>query len=163
MRNLSVLRETLSVLLATVILGQRLDDEVEPEPQAPTVMIEKNRKDQGHHEEQDQHVAVVGPDNQQEKEADHKDHELRRDHVREYRANKEPFLALEKRQAVRAMMPDVKRMGGNRRLPTGRTTQSQTTPQNPLDMFQIYFQSVGHILTPRWSKPEALTDGNHLR
>ena len=126
-------------------------------------MIEKNRKNQSHHEEQNQHVAVVRPDNQQEKEADHKDHELRRDHVREYRAYKKPFLTLKKREAVRAMVPDVKRMGGDCRLPTGRTTQSQTTPQNPLDMFQIYFQSVGHILTPRWSKPKALTEGNHLR
>ena len=100
-------------------------------------MIEKNREDQGHDEEQDQHVAVIGPDNQQEKEADHKNHELRRDHVREDRAHKKSFFALEKREALRAMMPDVKRMGGDRRLPTGRTTQSQTTPQNPLDMFQI--------------------------
>jgi hypothetical protein len=30
-------------------------------------------------------------------------------------------------------------------------------------MFQIYFQRVAHILTPRWSKQEALTDGSHLR
>ena len=126
-------------------------------------MIEKHRENQRHHEEQDQHVAVISPDNQQEKETDQQDHKLRRDHVREYRTNKKPFLALEKRQAVRAMMPDVKRMGSDRRFPTGRTTQPQTTPQNPLDMFQIYIQSVGHILTPRWSKPEALTDSSHLR
>ena len=148
---------------AAVVLRQRLDNEVEPEPQAPTVMIEKNRENQGHYKEQDQHVAVVGPDYQQEKEADHKNHDLRRNHVSEYRANKKPLLTLEQRQAVRAMMADMKRMGGDRRLPTGRTTQSQTTPQNPLDMFQIYFQSVGHILTPRWSKPEALTYGYYLR
>ena len=60
-------------------------------------MIEKDREDQGHHEEQDQHVAVIGPDNQQEKEADREDHELRRDHIREYRAYKKPFFTLEKR------------------------------------------------------------------
>ena len=126
-------------------------------------MIEKDRENQRHHEEQDQHVTVISPDNQQEKEADQQDHEFRRDHVCEYRADKKPVLTLEKSQAVRAMMPDVKRMGSDRRLPTGRTTQPQTTPQNPLDMFQIYFQSVGHILTPRWSKPEALTDGGHSR
>ena len=73
-------------------------------------MIEKNRENQGHREEQDQHVAIVGPDNQQAKEADQKDHELRSDHVREYRADKEPFFTLEKREAVRTVMPDVKRM-----------------------------------------------------
>ena len=112
-------------------------------------MIEKDREDQGHYEEQDQHVAVIGPDNQQEKEAHHEDHEFRRDHVREYRADEKPFFTFEKRQTMRAMMPDMKRMGGDCRLPTGRTTQFQTTPQNPLDMFQIYFQSVGHILTRR--------------
>jgi len=106
------------------------------------VVIEKDGKDQGHHEEQDQHVAVIGPDNQQEKEADQQDHELRRDHVREYRTYKKPFFTLEKRETVRAMMPDVKRMGSDRRLPTRRTTQFQTTPQDPFDMFQIYFQGV---------------------
>ena len=105
-------------------------------------MVEKDGEDQGHHEEQDEDVAVVGPDDQQEKEADQEDHELRRDHVREYRAYKKPFFTLEKRETVRAMMPDMKWMRRDRRLPTGRTTQFQTTPQNPLDMFQIYFQGV---------------------
>ena len=126
-------------------------------------MIEKDGEDQGHHEEQDQHVTVVGPNNQQEKEAHREDHEFGRDHVGEYRAYEETFFTFEKRQAVRAMMPDMKRMGGDRRLATSRTTQFQTTPQNPLDMFQIYFQGVGHILTRGSCKPEALTDGNHLR
>ena len=112
-------------------------------------MIEKDWKDQGHHEEQDQHVAVIGPDNQQEKEADGEDHELRRDHIREYRAYKKPFFTFENRETVRAMMPDMKRMRRDRRLPTGRTTQFQTTPQDPLDMFQIYFQGVWtHINAP---------------
>jgi hypothetical protein len=127
------------------------------------VVIESDGENQGHDKEQDQNPFVVRADYQQEKEADHKNHDLRRNHVSEYRANKKPLLTLEQRQAVRAMMPDVKRMGSDRRLPTGRTTQPQTTPQNPLDMFQIYFQSVGHILTPRWSKPEALTYGYYLR
>ena len=112
-------------------------------------MIEKHREDQGHQEEQYQYVAVIGPDNQQKKEADRQDHELRRDHVREYRAHKKPFFTLKKRETVRAMMPDMKRMRRDRRLPTGRTTQFQTTPQNPLDMFQIYFQGVWtHINAP---------------
>jgi hypothetical protein len=34
-----------------VVFGERLDDEIEPKPQAPTVMIEKYRKNQRHHEE----------------------------------------------------------------------------------------------------------------
>jgi len=87
------------------------------------VVIEKDGEDQGHHEEQDQHVAVIGPDNQQEKEADQQDHELRRDHVREYRADEKPFFTFEKRQTVRAVMPNMKRMRRDRRLPTGRTAQ----------------------------------------
>lgn len=126
-------------------------------------MIEKNRKNQCHRKEQDQYVAVVRPDNQQKKEADQQDHELRRDHIREDRPHKKSFFTLEKRETLRTVMTDVKRMGGDRRLPTGRTTQSQTTPQDPLDMFQIYFQGVGHILTRGWSKQKALTDGNHRR
>lgn len=126
-------------------------------------MIEKHREDEGHYEEQDQHIAIVGPDDQQEKEADQQDHELGRNDVCEYSAYKKPFFTLKERHAVRTVMPDMKWLGSDRRLPTGRTTQSQTTPQNPLDMFEIYFQSVGDILTPRWSKPEALTDGKQRR
>lgn len=127
---------------AAVVLRQRLDDEVEAEPQAPTVVIEKDREDQGHDEEQDQYVAIVGPDNQQEKEADHENHEFSRDYVCEYRAYEKPFFTFEKRQAVWAVMPDMKGMRGDRRLSTRRTTKFQTTPQNSLDMFEIYFQDV---------------------
>ena len=87
------------------------------------MVIEEDREDQGHHEEQDQHVAVISPDDQQEEEAHHEDHELRRDHVREYRADEKPFFTFEKRQTVRAVMPDMKRMRGDRRLPSGRTAQ----------------------------------------
>ena len=105
-------------------------------------MVEQHREDQRHREQQDQHVTVIRPDNQQEKETDQQDHDLRRDHVREYGAHKKPVFTLEKRQAVRAMMPDMKRVGRDRRLPTRRTTQSQTTPQHPLDMFEIYFQGM---------------------
>lgn len=105
-------------------------------------MIEKHRKNQGHNEEQNQHVTVIGPDDQQKEETDQEDHELGRDYVREYRAHKKPVFTFEKRQAVRAMVPDVKWVGDDCRFPTGRTTQSQTTPHYPLDMFQIYFQSV---------------------
>ena len=105
-------------------------------------MIKKHRKNQGHDEEQNQHVAVIGPDNQQEEETDQQDHELSGDHVREDCAHKKAVFTLEKRQAVRAVVPDVKWVGDNCRFPTGRTTQSQTTPQYPFDMFQIYFQGV---------------------
>ena len=105
-------------------------------------MIEKHWKNQGHDEEQDQHVTVIGPDNQEEEEADHEDHELGCDHVREDRAHKKAVFTLKKREAVRAVVPDVKWVGDYCRFPTGRTTQSQTTPQYPLDMFQIYFQGV---------------------
>jgi hypothetical protein len=47
-----------------IVLRQRLDDEVEPEPQTPTVMIEKHRKNQRHHEEDDQHTTVLRPNNE---------------------------------------------------------------------------------------------------
>ncbi len=104
------LPSALSVPLSGVVFRQRLDDEIESKPQAPTVMVEKNRKNQGHDEEQDQHVAVVSPNNQQEKETDQQDHELRCDHIRQYRADKKPFFTLKEGQAVRTVMPDVKRM-----------------------------------------------------
>jgi len=92
------------------------------------MMIEKDRENEGHDEQQNQHVVVIGPDDQQKEETDQQDHELSRDYVREYRAHKEPVFTLKKRQTVRAMVPDVKRVGDDRRFPAGRTTQSQTTP-----------------------------------
>ena len=96
--------------LRGVVLRERFDNEVEAKPQAPTVMVEKHRKNQGHDEEQDQHIAVISPDNQQEEKADRQDHELGRDHIRQDRADKKPFFTLEKRQAMRTVMPNVKRM-----------------------------------------------------
>ena len=47
-----------------VVLRQRLDNKVESQPQTPTVMIKKQRKNQCHHEEQYQHTAVLRPNNQ---------------------------------------------------------------------------------------------------
>jgi len=122
------LREKSSVPFCRIVLRQRLDDKVESEPQTPAVMVKKYWKYQRHHEQQDQHVAVVSTHNQQEKETDHEDHELRRDHIREDGAHEKPVFTLEQRQTVRAVVPDMKRVGRDRRLPTRRTTQSQTTP-----------------------------------
>ena len=144
--NFVSLFELLSVPFRRVVLRQRLDDEVESEPQTPTVMIKKHRKDQRHCEQQHQHMTVVRPNNQQEEKADHQDHELRRDHVREDGAHEKPVFTLEQRQTMRAVVPDMKRVGRDRRLPTRRTTQSQRTPQYPLDIFQIYFQGMNPIL-----------------
>ena len=76
-------------------------------------MIEKNRKDQGHREEQNQYATVVRSDNQQEKEADHQDHNLRRDHIGENSAYKEPIFPLEQRQTVWTVVPNMKRMSNN--------------------------------------------------
>ena len=88
------------------------------------MVIEKQWENHRHDEEQHQHVAVIRADNQQKEETDQQNHELRRHYVREDRAHKKPVFALKKRQAVRAVMPDVKRMSSDIRLAAGRTTQS---------------------------------------
>ena len=63
--GLATKRPCLSTAAAfRIVLRQRLDNEVEPEPQTPTVMIKKHRKNQCHHEEQYQHTAVLRPNNQ---------------------------------------------------------------------------------------------------
>ncbi|HKG97582.1 MAG TPA: hypothetical protein VKA97_07200, partial [Pyrinomonadaceae bacterium] len=84
---------------------------VETEPQTPTVMIKRHRKYQRHHKEYDQDIRIIRADNQQAKETNEKDNELRRDDVCQNRAYKKAVLTLKKRHAMRAVMPDVKRGG----------------------------------------------------
>ena len=103
------------------------------------MVIERDRENQGHDEEQDQNAFVIRADYQQEKEADQQNDELSGDDVGENCADKEAVFTFEKRHAVRAVMPYVKRLVNNLRLATRRTTQSYRTPQDPLDLFHIYF------------------------
>src|ERR1041384_5355410 len=91
-------------------------------------------------------MFVVRSDYQQEKEADQQNDELSGDDVGENCPHKKTVFAFEKSEAVRAVMPDVKRLVNNLRLATRRTPQSYRTPQDPLDLFCIYFQGVPHIL-----------------
>lgn len=88
------------------------------------MVIEKHRKDQPHHKQQHQHIVVIGANYQQKEEANQQDHEFRGHHVSEDRTHKKPVFTLEQRQAVRAVMPDVKRMGRDIRFTTRGTTQS---------------------------------------
>jgi len=82
-------------------------------------MIEGYGKDQGHYKEQDQNVFVRRADNEQTEEADQQNHQLGRHHIRQDRAHKKPILALEKRAALRAVMPNVKRVCDDPRFATG--------------------------------------------
>ena len=100
-------------------------------------MIESYWKDQGHHKKQHQDVIIRGADNQQREEANEQNHELRRHHIRQNRADKKAVLAFEKRVTVGAVMPDVKRVCDDPRLATGGAAQSQTAIQYPLDFFRI--------------------------
>jgi hypothetical protein len=85
-------------------------------------MIKGDRKYECHHKQQDQHALVVCADNQQEKEAHQQDDKLGRDDVRKDRAHKKPVLTLEKREAVWAMMADVKRLCDDSGFATGGAT-----------------------------------------
>ena len=104
-------------------------------------MVKSHRKYQRHYKKQHEYTAVIRADDQQEKETDKENYELGSDDVGENRADKKAVLALEESQAVRAVMPDVKRGRDNLRLATYRTTQSQTTPQYSFNLFKIRFQS----------------------
>ena len=127
-------------------------------------MIESDRENQGHDEEQDQNVFVVRTDYQQEKEADQQNDELSGDDVSENCADKEAVFAFEKRHAVRAVVPDVKRLVNNLRLATRRTPQSYRTPQDPLDLFRIYFQGVrtSYTVSRKDAKPNEDTKMSFL-
>ena len=52
------------MFLGGVVLGQRLHDEVETQPQTPTVMIEGDWKHHGHDKEQHQDAFVIRADYQ---------------------------------------------------------------------------------------------------
>ena len=114
----------MSDVLCWIVLREGFDDEVEPEPQTPTVVIEKHRKDQPHRKQQHQHIVVIGANYQQKEETNQQNHEFRGHYVREDRTHKKPIFTLEQRLAVRAVVPDVKRMSGDIRVTTGGTTQS---------------------------------------
>ena len=72
-------------------------------------MIKSHRKYQRHYEKQHEDIAVIRADDQQKEETNKENYELGSDDVGENRAHKKAVLALEERQAVRAVMPDVKR------------------------------------------------------
>ena len=85
-------------------------------------MVKRDWENEGHYEQQYQHALVTRANNQQEKEANEQDHELGRHHVGEDRAHKKAVLTLEEREAIWAVMPDVKRSCDDAGLATGGTT-----------------------------------------
>jgi hypothetical protein len=85
-------------------------------------MIKSHGENQGHYKQQHQHALVIRTHNQQEKEADDEDKELRRDDIREDRPDKKPVLTLEQRETVWAVMPDVKRLCDDSGFATGGAT-----------------------------------------
>ena len=77
------------------------------------MVIEGNRKNQGHYEEQDQNVIVIRADDQQEEKADQQDDNLRGDDVGQYCAYKEAVLPLKQGHAVGTMMANVEGLINN--------------------------------------------------
>ena len=133
------------MLLACVVSRQRLDDEIEPQPQAPTVMIKSHWKHNGHHKEQCKHILVFCADNQQKEEANQQDYELCRDHICQDGAYEKPILTLEEREAVWAVMSYVKRGCGDPGFATRGTPQFQATSQHFFDLSKVFFQGNTHI------------------
>ena len=109
------------------VFRQGFDEEVEAQPQAPTVVIESNRENQCQYEEQDEDAFVISPHDQEEEEANQQDHKLGGDDVGQDCADKEAVFPLEKGHAVRTVMADLKRMVNN----PGLTTRGTAQPQRP--------------------------------
>jgi hypothetical protein len=105
-------------------------------------MIKGDGKNQRHHEQEHDDVLVIGADNQEGKEADDQNKELRGDDVREDRADEKAVFTLEKGHAAWAVVADVKRLRNDPGRATGRAPQLQTPPQDCLDLFKIYFQGL---------------------
>jgi len=85
-------------------------------------MVKSDRENQRHYEQQHQHALITCADNQQEKEAYKQDHDLGGDDVGEDGAHKKTVLTFEKREAIWAVMPDVKRSSDDPGFATGGTT-----------------------------------------
>ena len=98
-------------------------------------MIKSDRKNQRHHEKQGQNTLILGAEDKQAEETDQQNYEFGSDDIGQDRAHKKAVLTLEKRQAFRAVMPDMKRVRYDLRSATRRTTQFQTATQYPLDLF----------------------------
>jgi len=105
-------------------------------------MIKGDGKNQRHHEQEHEDVLVIGADNQEEKEADDQNKELRGDDVRENRADEKAVFTLEKRHAAWAVMADVEGLRDDPGRAAGWAPQFQTPAQDCLDLFKIYFQGL---------------------
>ncbi len=99
------------------------------------MVIERDGEKQRHYEEQDENVFVIRANYQQEEEANQQDYDFGGDDIGENCSHEEAVFAFEKGEAVRTVMPDVKRLVNDSRLATRRTTQRQRTSQYPLDLF----------------------------
>jgi len=108
-------------------------------------MIKGDGKNQRHHEQEHEDVLVIGADNQEEKEADDQNKELRGDDVRENRAYEKAVFTLEKRHAAWAVMADVEWLRHDSGRAAGRAPQFQTPAQDCLDLFKIYFQGCTYL------------------
>lgn len=90
------------------IFRQRLNQIIETEPEAPTVVIKGDGEDHRDDKQHYQYTLVLSAYHQQHEEAVEEDHQLRYDDVREDSAYEKAVFALVKRQAIGTMMPDVK-------------------------------------------------------
>jgi hypothetical protein len=120
-------------------------------------MVEPDREHERHDKQHRQHVLVIGTQHEQTEETEHEDHELRDNYVCQYRADKEPVLALEQRQTDRAVMPDVKGALDDRRLATRRTAQFHAAFKYPDSLFGIQLHSGAGILSRLWAIVKGLT------
>jgi hypothetical protein len=85
-------------------------------------MVKSDGENQRHYEQKHEDALVTCANNQQEKEANEQDHDLGGDDVGEDGTHKNPVLTFEEREAIGAVMPDVKRSGDDSGFATGGTT-----------------------------------------
>jgi len=71
------------------------------------VVVEGERKDHSQGKQQPQHLVVINSQDQQRKETHSENYQLRSDHVRQYRTDKEAILPLEQCTARTAVMANV--------------------------------------------------------
>jgi hypothetical protein len=136
--HFSILRLAETFLIITLRIRQGVHNEIEPQPQTPTVMIKSYWKNQRHQNQDHEHARIARIKHQQ-KGTDYQDQQFGYHYICEKRPYEQNIFTLEHCVAVRAAMPDPERLSNNLRLAACRTTQSETAPQDRFHLLDFLF------------------------
>ncbi len=119
-------------------MGQAFNEVVEGQPDAPTVVIERDGKEQGYHQQDVDYELIVRSNDRQREQISENNYDFSCNHGDHDRPHKKSFLAFKDCTAGIAMILEMKQACKNARATTCGTTERQA----PAERFD-----------ERWSKP----------